>query len=67
MKEVLKDVVRKRESMMLIIYMDLEDKILKKSSGIGIIDTYRDDDTFSEERVEETLESIKRGSCEIWL
>lgn len=47
--------------------MDLEDKDTQEELRNWIIDTYRDDDTFSEERVEETLESINEGLCEIWL
>lgn len=51
----------------MIVIEDLDKKEVQEEIRDRIIDTYRDDDTFSEEKVEETLTGIVNGDYEIYL
>lgn len=41
--------------------MDLRDEKTQEELKAWIVDTYRDDDTFSEARVQETIDGINEG------
>lgn len=47
--------------------VDIDEDYVQDELRIWIEDTYRTDETFSPERVEETLQSIIDGNCEIVL
>lgn len=47
--------------------VDKDEKYIQDELRSWIEHTYYKDDTFTPERVDETLQSILDGNCEIWL